>query len=272
MIKHDDGEVDTTAIRFSPKPQYKAVEPWLIAKQEYCCKADNPILFGERIVSTLGQQQSDRKRTFDEIIKEADPTIAERMIQAWNPYEYVSRYPAYQRFLEDKALKFRKRRTAKTTIVYSSESWSVPEALLEWKRLNIDERRSGRACALVLVGESKVGKTEWAKSFGDPIVMTESWNMNLWRSDASHIVVNDCHPMKFGCGGESYWRAVLGCQVEFSARDRYSKTELLESDLPCVWTCNPEMDPRQFPDIAKYLRSSGAVVVELGTQPLFTLG
>lgn len=52
-------------------------------------------------------------------------------------------------------------------------------------------------------------------------------------------------------------------------RDRYSRTEELNADLPCIWTCNRDLDPRQYPEVAAYLKSSGAVVVDLGNQPLY---
>ena len=74
--------------------------------------------------------------------------------------------------------------------------------------------------------------------------MTETWNMALYCEDATYIVVNDCHPLKFGCAGEAYWCGVLGYQLSFSAWDRYLKIEELEWDLLCIWTCNPRLDPR----------------------------
>jgi hypothetical protein len=122
MLKLDDGEVDTEAIRILLKPINKSAGSWLEVQQNHCCKNDNPVIFGERMLNTVGDEKSDRKRTFEEIIKEPDPVKAEAMIQGWNPYEYVSRYPAFARFIEDKAYRYKRQRTVKDVSVFDPKS------------------------------------------------------------------------------------------------------------------------------------------------------
>jgi len=92
--------------------------------------------------------------------------------------------------------------------------------------------------------------------------------MNLYHRKASHIVVNDMNPLKFGHGGESYWRSVIGCQAHFSASGRYLPTEDLEWNLPSIWTCNHDLDPRNFPAVREYLESTKAIIIDIDGTPL----
>lgn len=217
-LELDDGTVDTTAINFETRRPGQSLPNFLKGTQNYTEKMENPVLFGERIQDPAAQEVSDRKRVYGEFVYEPDSVKAEEMIKQVDPFVFVVNYSNIRRFLDDKDREFKRRRIGTKTSSFEPASWSVPEVMKEWKRVNIDEPRSGRASALVLVGDSKLGKTEWAKSVApNPIVMTETWNMSLWRDGATHIVVNDVNPLKFGCGGEAYWRAVLGCQLQFSA-------------------------------------------------------
>jgi hypothetical protein len=269
LIKLDSGEVDTNALNFKPKPPGMTAKVWIRKYQGYCQKVENPVLIGE-LLQTDDGQDCGTKRKFDEVIAEEDPEKARQMLQAINPREYVYRYSAIDYYLKDKEDRRKRLRLKDNRSKYDPSSWDVPFEIAEWKRLNIDTPRQGRAHALVLIGESRTGKTSYSTSFGNPIKMTKNWNMRQVVPGATHIVVNDCHALQFGFSGQSYWREVLGCQEDFDAQDRYMKTTSLEWDIPCIWTCNPEMDPRQYPDIAKYLQASGAVVVELGTRRLYT--
>jgi hypothetical protein len=77
--------------------------------------------------------------------------------------------------------------------------------------------------------------------------------------------------LKFGYGGDAYWREVFGCQRSFDAHDKFQPTRRLEWNKPLVWTCNADMDPRREPVVAQYLREVNTVVVVL-KQPLYSPG
>ena len=266
MLQKEDGEVDTEAIRIEVPRLYEPVVEYLDRTQSYCEKDDNPWLFGERI-EALSTKAALRKRVYQEIIDEPDPVRAEQMLIRHDPYEYVKNFGSIDRYLQSKRER-RGGRGRKKVRRFDPSSWRVPVELLEWKRMNIDEPGNGRKKALVLIGDPGFGKTKWAQSFGVPIEMSTRWNLSQYREDATHVVVNDVDALKFGSGGDSYWREVFGCQEEFSVTDRYRPTVSLEWDFPCVWTCNKDLDPRQYVDVADYLQKVGAVVVEL-TEPLF---
>lgn len=260
VLERSDGVVDTEAIRIVVPDLYQPVSEFLDHTQAYCAKDDNPWMFGERIegVSTA---KALRKRVFAEIVNEPDYDRASKMIKEYDPYEYVMRYISIQRFLETRRRVPAVR--AVEALSFEPSPWRLPPEVEEWKRQNIDDPSPGRKRPLVLIGPSRTGKTKWAESFGKPFSMSKRWNMASYCADATHVVVNDVDARSFGVSGESYWREVLGCQEEFDASDRYAKTERLLWNFACVWTCNPDQDPRRYSEVADYLKDTGAVVVEL---------
>lgn len=270
MLKTAAGEIDTRAIRIVVCRGRLTLKRWLEIKHNYCRKMENPVLFGTPIAISSESDKSERKRVFEEIVNEPDPVVAEEMIKKWDAWEYATRYIPFRALLKDKAKVVAKKRKVERREEYDPKSWNVPDSILAWKSANIDNKPKGRPTTLVIVGESRTGKTSYAESIGkNPIVMTECWNLDLYDPDASHVVVNDVHPLKFGNGSHVYWRAVMGCQKTFSAYGRYRATTDLAWCFPCVWTCNPDLDPRNFPDVKAYLESSGAIIVDIGATPLF---
>ena len=121
----------------------------------------------------------------------------------------------------------------------------------EWK---------GRPKSLVIIGDPVVGKTTWAESYGNPIVMNSSWCMSSIFPGATHVVVSDVRPAAFGYGGISHWRDVLGGQERFNARDFQQAPRTIEWGLPCIWTCNFDIDPRKDKGVAAYIRKVAHVI------------
>lgn len=82
-------------------------------------------------------------------------------------------------------------------------------------------------------------------------------------------VVNDAPVKAFGYVGDSYWREVFCCQVSFDGTDEYFEVRKLKWNMPCVWTCNVDLDPRKDRDVNEYLKLSDCVIVNLGDSKLF---
>ena len=110
------------------------------------------------------------------------------------------------------------------------------------------------------------GKSAYAESEGNPIVMNSGWCLKSIFPGATHIVVNDVKPAMFGYAGKSHWRDVLGGQERFNCRDFQQETRTVEWGLPCVWTCNFDNDPRKDRGVAEYM-SKVSVVVEIRDRP-----
>jgi hypothetical protein len=255
----DDGEVDTNAINIDRLRPGQSPREFLNRTQDYCSKNQNPHTFGKRILDLHGS----RNEVYLTVIEERDPAVAEELLKKYCSYDYVTKFSQIQNYLEAK--KEGSGKLGGVKLGYAPSPWKVPKAVEDWVRDNISDPLPGRKTTLVLIGRSRLGKTEWAKSIGNPIVMTKTWNLRNVFTGATHIVVNDCDAMSFGWK-TTYWKEVMGCQIEFDATDRYTRTRTVEWNIPCIWTCNEDMDPRRHSDVRRYLEDSGAVVVELDSE------
>lgn len=168
MMSLESGEVDTKAIRFRLPYKYQTEEEFLKNTQGYCSKEDPPITFGKWIEPGVVA----RKRKWAEVLEEPNRDEAKRMMKEIDPHGFVKHYPAYMAYLDGE-----KRKTWSLKGVggeFAMQPWKVPKKLEKWRQRYIVERDyHQRPVPLILVGASRLGKTEWAMSAGErPLVMT----------------------------------------------------------------------------------------------------
>ncbi|KAL0630895.1 hypothetical protein Q9L58_010250 [Maublancomyces gigas] len=195
----------------------------------------------------IGNTGAERKRMFEETDEQQDYDQAKKMIKKEDAWAFIKNYNSIKNYLFNEKVRN-----------YMVLPWIIPKAMEDWKRRNIDEPSEGRQNSLLIIGEPKSGKTQWALSFGKPTEMSRKWNMKNYRRDNTHLVVSDAPVKVFGYAGDSYWREVFGCQVSFDGTDKYLEVRKLKWNVPCVWTCNADLDPRK-----------DRVIVNLGDSKLF---
>jgi len=148
-------------------------------------------------------------------------------------------------------------------------SLRLPAPLTSTQLISKPKVVSGRARSLVLIGASRTGKTEWARSHGDHMYFCGTWNWREWDDRARYVVFDDCAFSVFG----AYWKAFLGCQKRFTINPKYGKRRTVLWGRPALWVCNPEGDPRRASglgcDELEWL-SINCVFVELEA-PLFQI-
>lgn len=254
----EDGTVDTEAIRASLRHDYQRIDQYIKNTCDYLRKDAEGVLFGTEI-ECLSRRET-LKRSYQEVIEEESYEVAKRKLMEIDPKGFVKNYNNNMAFLNGE-----KRRKVSGWVSQVTEwrPWKLPVEMEAWKQENILTKRV-RPVPLIVVGEPRWGKTEWAVSAGErPLVMTKAWNLANYRDDATHVVLNDIDFQKFGSGGLLYWREVLGCQSFFDASDKYARKQCLSWGFPLIITCNWDNDPRLVPEIARYLEHAPCVVVEL---------
>ncbi len=241
-------EGDTNAIRFEkPKPRQR-VNDFLENTMAYCSKDGD--IFGERLCLEGAVAEQKKRRWQDIAVRDVEPR------------PYMINYPSL-----DKAMSVKRQKLTRTKKERQPGVFRVPKIAELWMdRYVINQKWKGRPKSLVIIGDPLVGKSAYAKSEGDPIVMSSGWCMKSIFEGASHIVVSDVKPLAFGYAGQSHWRDVLGGQNEFNARDFQQEMRTIEWGLPCIWTCNFDSDPRKDKAVADYIRSV-SYVVEVRDRP-----
>jgi len=101
----------------------------------------------------------------------------------------------------------------------------------------------GRRKSLVLFGESRTGKTSWARSLGRHVFFSELFSgamAEMITDDIKYAVFDDIR------GGITFfhgWKAWLGCQAEFNNKALYRDPAPIKWGRPSIWCANK--DPRE---------------------------
>ncbi|KAK7675911.1 hypothetical protein QCA50_021154 [Cerrena zonata] len=166
----------------------------------------------------------------------------------------------------DKIRSFVEHRWPREAVVFKpkfTDFPNLPRALRDW--WDIEAQKPDRPKSLVLISESRLGKTAWARSLGRHTYMCGMWNSDNLDRECEYVVLDDMDPEWF----KGYYKSFLGAQQEFNVTDKYrGKTRISDWSKPCIWLCNPEMDPRNAKGFSRDWLDKNCVFYEL-KWPLF---
>lgn len=149
------------------------------------------------------------------------------------PYEYVNNYQRLEYYADavyDKPAPY--------VSPYQPTDFVIDGDMSDWVRDCVGAARGSRPKSLVLIGESRLGKTAWARSVGPHWYFNGLFNMDVTRGDADYAVLDDIN-MEFFLSQYKGW---LGAQEEFTMTDKYRHKAKLMWGRPCIWCSNE--DPR----------------------------
>ncbi len=236
-------EGDTNAIRFEkPKPGQR-FSGFLENTMTYSARDGDT--FGERLCLEGAVAEQKKRKWQDIAVRDVEPR------------PYMINYPA----LEKAMSRTKRAKLATVERQRPTGKFRVPKLMKWWMDTYVIKKEwKGRPMSLVIVGDPMVGKSAWAESEGNPIVMNSAWCMKSIFPGATHLVVSNVKPLAFGYAGQSHWHDVLGGQERFNCRDFQQETRTVEWGLPCIWTCNFDNDPRKDKAVADYIRKVSYVV------------
>lgn len=117
---------------------------------------------------------------------------------------------------------------------------NIPQELHDWYGGNFERPRPDRPKSLVLVGDSRLGKTQWARSLGIHAYMKGSWNAEKFKVSYDYIVIDDVDlSYWFRDGGDkSVAKAFFGCNGEAEVTGKYIKTFTVRLGCPVIFLMN----------------------------------
>jgi hypothetical protein len=144
-----------------------------------------------------------------------------------------------------------------------------PKEVVDWEFQNLINPEPGRTKCLILIGPSRVGKTEFANWLGStyaPFSLFEvDWDVRCFRRQHRVAVLHDMLPFREA-------RSILGCQRSFNAHGRYTNTTPFDwKAVPSIFTWNVDNSLFTWPKAFKVARDyvmNNAVVVFID-KPLF---
>ncbi|AGU67651.1 replication associated protein [Faeces associated gemycircularvirus 10] len=138
------------------------------------------------------------------------------------------------------------------------------EELREWVCNNLSRTR--RPKSLVLYGESRLGKTLWARSLGRHVYNCLQFNVDDMRGDVEEALYAVFDDMQGGFKYFPSYKGWLGAQSKFTVTDKYRGKTSVIWGRPTIWLCNES--PRDFTDVDMTWLEANCVFVEV-TNPIF---
>ena len=251
-------EVDTCSIFIRKKPEREPAETFLKSVQSYIAKEGN--VFG----TWIGPRETAARRKekyYDQLIAAETRQEAELIYKEHFKREWCLHNNNVDAFLRTK----KSAPAEKHQPDFEVLPWRVPAKMKQWRERSFGPGRRGRPVPLVIIGESRCGKTEWAMSWGRPAKMSTSWNVDeLTKPGITHVVLNDIDTKKF-----PNKRDLAGCQRYMTVTGKWRPEQTIELGVPVIWTCNQDNSVMHDEELGKYLKQTGAVIVNLGKRKLY---
>lgn len=122
---------------------------------------------------------------------------------------------------------------------YDTASFTnVPQQLTDWVRDELHGNHD-RKKSLILYGESRTGKTCWARSLGPHLYQFGRLDpaLCLNKMDEQFVIFDD-FPDNFDNQLSCSWKSFLGCQAALTLRELYRPPKMVNWSIPCIWICN----------------------------------
>ncbi|AIJ03556.1 replication initiator protein [Coccinia mosaic Tamil Nadu virus] len=122
---------------------------------------------------------------------------------------------------------------------FSKESFDlVPRELVDWASENIvcSAARPVRPIGIVLEGDSRTGKTMWARSLGPHNYLCGHLDLSpkIYSNDAWYNVIDDVDPHYL-----KHFKEFMGAQRDWQSNTKYGKPVMIKGGIPTIFLCNP---------------------------------
>lgn len=119
----------------------------------------------------------------------------------------------------------------------------------EWTRPN----------SLILIGPSRSGKTEWARSLGKHMYFNNLLNLDDWDDSVDYIILDD-----FSSDILKYlpsWKCFFGGQKEFVLTDKYRGKKTVKWGKPMIWLSNEDIFKNLNIEHINFIKKNCTVIV-----------
>ncbi|ABN80360.1 replication-associated protein C1 [Pumpkin yellow mosaic Malaysia virus] len=120
----------------------------------------------------------------------------------------------------------------------SSSFDQVPEELEEWVSENVgcSAARPNRPISIVIEGESRTGRTMWARSLGPHNYLCGHLDLSpkVYSNDAWYNVIDDVDPHYL-----KHFKEFMGAQRDWQSNTKYGKPIQIKGGIPTIFLCNP---------------------------------
>nr|AEP82979.1 C1 [Tomato interveinal chlorosis virus] len=98
--------------------------------------------------------------------------------------------------------------------------------------------RPERPISIIIEGDSRTGKTMWARALGSHNYLSGhlDFNSKVYSNDVQYNVIDDVAPHYLKL---KHWKELIGAQRDWQSNCKYGKPVQIKGGIPCIVLCNP---------------------------------
>nr|AIP87521.1 replication associated protein [East African cassava mosaic Kenya virus]AIP89720.1 replication associated protein [East African cassava mosaic Kenya virus]AIP89744.1 replication associated protein [East African cassava mosaic Kenya virus]AIP89750.1 replication associated protein [East African cassava mosaic Kenya virus]CCM09581.1 replication associated protein [East African cassava mosaic Kenya virus] len=205
--------------------------------KSYLDKDGDTIQWGEFQIdgrSARGGQQS-ANDAYAKALNSANKSEALNVIRELAPKDFVLQFHNLNSNLDRI---FQEPLTPYVSPFLSSSFTNVPDELEAWVSENVmgSAARPWRPISIVLEGDSRTGKTMWARSLGPHNYLCGHLDLSpkIYSNDAWYNVIDDVDPHYL-----KHFKEFMGSQRDWQSNTKYGKPIQIKGGIPTIFLCNP---------------------------------
>nr|AOT83425.1 replication-associated protein [Sida angular mosaic virus] len=119
---------------------------------------------------------------------------------------------------------------------------NVPEEMQEWADEYFGSSAAARPCrpiSIIIEGDSRTGKTMWARALGLHNYLSGhlDFNSRVYSNEVEYNVIDDVSPQYLKL---KHWKELIGAQKDWQSNCKYGKPVQLKAEfIPSIVLCNP---------------------------------
>lgn len=202
----------------------------------FYCKKDGEFWEDGTLVPFFGERKRKRADDVDEIYSAGlrnSTTPQEFMdyIREHAPRDFAT---SYERLLAMANAVFTPPDRPQYVPIHTRDEFTkVPQEMDDWVMQYLECPQPDRPKTLIVVGPTRLGKTDWARSLGRHVYFNGMFMLDLWDQHAQYAIFDDID-WKYIINAKGF----LGGQRELVVTDKYRRKVLLQWNHPIIWLTN----------------------------------
>ncbi|QPM65635.1 replication-associated protein [Cotton mosaic virus] len=118
---------------------------------------------------------------------------------------------------------------------------NVPDEMQEWADEYFGRSAAARPCrpvSIIIEGDSRTGKTMWARALGLHNYLSGhlDFNARVYSNEVEYNVIDDVSPQYLKL---KHWKELIGAQKDWQSNCKYGKPVQIKGGIPSIVLCNP---------------------------------
>jgi hypothetical protein len=188
-----------------------------------------------QIDKRLSNSHITNRESYKKALAAEDKKTALQILHDEQPRDFVLFYFKIKKNLDN--IHISPRQTFKPMYNLSMFS-NVPEEMQKWAESIMQEdskHKPYRPKSIIIEGESRTGKTCWARAIGRHNYVMGHFDLNprKYSNQAEYNVIDDVPPNKL-----KHWKELIGAQRDWQSNCKYRKPAIIQGGIPAIILCN----------------------------------